>query len=187
MYDATHKLPPLLPTQRLADVADRLRFSALKGYHRSLPIPVLTLSGLEVQFLFCPVENRPEPAGIWLGAPEYVAGVAADIGRISRLELLARLPGYSIDPATWPVQLVQDPDSPRDTDEPGLLFEHLDSLLPGFAAGDCYIQGPATNESLAFVQLFRRLCEPCLTPFYRSVGHRFLKWLEKKSGEAPIC
>jgi len=170
--------PPLQNVENLVLMARRHSFALPAETRQSLPIPVRDNRGLRIAFLFCP-ERAVIGKGIWLRPPAYRAFVNCQSGKFE--ELAAVVPGdfgqkhppdefltvfKSLEGVTWKEYVTLQK----------RLYELYDLLLPPFAARRT---AGIKTIGVEFRELFARISETPLQPYYQAVGQEFFAWLEQ--------
>jgi hypothetical protein len=156
---------PFLPTAQLVALAQSGPAMALPfDTRQSYPIPARKPGGgLSAVFVYAPHGRLNPVEGLHLLAPTFVAHVDAATGkleRVRRITLLAgHAPGQDIGAHTMPKGLTYDTFMPLEAQ----LFQDYDAVLPSFAAD--------------LTQLFWRLSEAPLSPYYEALGGDFFAWL----------
>jgi hypothetical protein len=172
---------PLKPIRELVDRARRYPAHALPLETRqSYPIPVLRPEGLWVEFLFC--TQRARPGSLQLLAPDYLADINAATGEFEPLKKVTPRNFGQSDPEGEFIG--EHRLSPGTTYEESLaqeqrLYHDYDVLLPAFAAGLLRVTPEVKTAAADFKELFARLAERPLLPYYKVVGKDFFAWLDR--------
>jgi hypothetical protein len=176
------KLPELASVTRLIKKADLyLGPSSGPTTHRSLPVPIHGPTGLRVAFMYAPGGKTEGSPGLLLYAPNYLAFFDVEVGEFEELK--------AVDPGELGTNLPSG--QPIGTHSPGsssadelaskqaLLYRDYDVLMGSFGAGLTSVSQDVRDAAREYMELFHKLAEPPLFPYYQFLGRQFFGWLSQ--------
>lgn len=174
--------PPKLKS--IEDVIQEARvhaFALPDETRQSFPIPVRGDKGLRVAFLYCPAKVVAFE-GVSLMPPHYVTHVNAQTGKFEEMKEVS--PGdfgqkHPPDQFMGKFQMPKGMTSEGYVAQQKRLYKLYDLLMPPFAADQKSGSEELKKSAKEFLELFQRLSEPPLQPYYQAAGKDFFSWLEK--------
>jgi hypothetical protein len=178
----TKTLEPLVPVSRLCDLADWYPRSVLprEASYRSLPMPCNDPKGVRVAFLFGKAEIEEPKDGLRIWPPSHIAYHDPKNGRFLKLRPVTSAEFGLKHPADVPLGLSMTEGqraAPEFLSWKAAWYQAFDALLPHFLARTVKLPSDAWGMIADFKEVFSRICEPPLLPYYHSVGGEFLAWL----------
>jgi hypothetical protein len=172
--------------QSIVRLREPLRYAAAAipgGVHESLPVPVLQKGGtLKIAAMYCRAEIVESGAGLQLWPPSRVAWIDARSGRLELLRAVTPADFGRSDDPDRPLGAVPPPAERMGAEHQSalaLFLQAFDAALPHFVD---QTGRPSVEASLAARELgdlFGRVAEMPLRPYYRALSPKFFAWLEE--------
>ena len=172
---------------KLIELARIYPASALPdGSHQSFPIPLGGSEKQFVAFLFCPASTDYNK-GLKLFHPNYIATLNVTTGN---LEMLRRLKQEELIPTDsdpenvigW-YSMPEGMSSEEFSDLRNSLYNYYDVLLPVYSGVKKIDNSVLKNSASHFINVFEKVTEPALMPYYKKMGNDFLSWIKKNQDQ----
>jgi hypothetical protein len=150
-------------------------------FRQSLPIPVRTPAGTGFRFFFCPAQARPkEPTQ--LAPPAHALLLQAEHGQFVELRAVNSADFGQKHPAHQPIGSVAMPagwNYETYLEHQTRFYKLVDYLLPYFTAQTNSLSQEGRHFAREYLDLFQKLSEPPLLPYYESAGETFFAWIRR--------